>query len=148
MEMDALLDGAAEVGVLPEALRVFTNDELDLLVNGRRDIDLDDVQAYALHQGDAFGADHVVALWFWQMMHDFDATMRAKALAFATGSNKIPLDGFTPPLTLTLDAMRTDALPVVHTCFNQIVLSNFSSYAALKKQFTFAVLNSNTFELS
>ena len=54
----------------------------------------------------------------------------------------------TPPLTLTLDPPRVDALPVVHTCFNQIVLSNFTSYATMKKQCAFAIRNCATFELS
>jgi hypothetical protein len=148
MEMDALLDGAAEVGVVPDLLRRFSLEELDLLVNGRRDVDVGELEAYCLHQGEGFAPDHAVSLWFWQMMHEFDDDMRARALAFATGSNKIPLDGFSPPLTLTLDPLRVDALPVVHTCFNQIVLSNFTSYATMKKQCAFAIRNCATFELS
>ena len=148
MEMDALLDGAAEVGVVPDLLRRFSLEELDLLVNGRRDVDVGELEAYCLHQGEGFAPDHAVSLWFWQMMHEFDGDMRARALAFATGSNKIPLDGFSPPLTLTLDPLRVDALPVVHTCFNQIVLSNFTSYATMKKQCAFAIRNCATFELS
>ncbi|KAH8044024.1 ubiquitin protein ligase [Aureococcus anophagefferens] len=147
MEMDALLDGAAEVGVVPDLLRRFSLEELDLLVNGRRDVDVGELEAYCLHQGEGFAPDHAVSLWFWQMMHEFDDDMRARALAFATGSNKIPLDGFSPPLTLTLDPLRVDALPVVHTCFNQIVLSNFTSYATMKKQCAFAIRNCATFEL-
>ncbi|KAH8063495.1 ubiquitin protein ligase [Aureococcus anophagefferens] len=148
MEMDALLDGAAEVGVVPDLLRRFSLEELDLLVNGRRDVDVGELEAYCLHQGEGFAPDHAVSLWFWQMMHEFDDDMRARALAFATGSNKIPLDGFSPPLTLTLDPLRVDALPVVHTCFNQIVLSNFTSYATMKKQCAFAIRNCATFVLS
>ena len=37
---------------------------------------------------------------------------------------------------------------MVHTCFNQIVLSNFTSYATMKKQCAFAIRNCATFELS
>ena len=82
------------------------------------------------------------------MLHDFDAAVRARALAFATGSNKIPLDGFTPPLTLTFDPLRSDALPVAHTCFNQVVLSKYSSYATMVRQFKYAVAECASFELS
>ncbi|KAH8043910.1 ubiquitin protein ligase [Aureococcus anophagefferens] len=112
MEMDALLDGAAEVGVVPDLLRRFSLEELDLL-----------------------------------MMHEFDDDMRARALAFATGSNKIPLDGFLRRSRSRSTPARGRA-PVVHTCFNQIVLSNFTSYATMKKQCAFAIRNCATFELS
>ena len=72
----------------------------------------------------------------------------ARVLAFATGSDRIPVDGFRPPLTLTHDAARTDALPVAHTCFNQIILSRASSYAAAARQLRCAVDNCASFELS
>lgn len=148
LEMDAVLDGCRDVGVVPDLLAPFSLGELDLLLNGRRDIDLDELQAYSLHQGRGFAADHVVSIWFWQMLHEADDGLRSRSLAFATGSNKIPLDGFTPPLTLTLDDLRVDALPVVHTCFNQIVLSKYTSYSAMARQWKYAVAECASFELS
>ena len=118
------------------ALAAFSGGEVRTLICGRGGgVDVDELRAHAQYTEDArtgFGHDHVVALWFWQAMADLGAAGVARVLAFATGSDRIPVDGFRPPLTLTHDAARTDALPVAHTCFNQIILSRASSYAAAR----------------
>ena len=152
MELDALLRGAAEAGLAPGALAAFSGGEVRTLICGRGGgVDVDELRAHAQYTEDArtgFGHDHVVALWFWQAMADLGAAGVARVLAFATGSDRIPVDGFRPPLTLTHDAARTDALPVAHTCFNQIILSRASSYAAAARQLRCAVENCASFELS
>ena len=152
MELDALLRGAAEAGLAPGALAAFSGGEVRTLICGRGGgVDVDELRAHAQYTEDArtgFGHDHVVALWFWQAMADLGAAGVARVLAFATGSDRIPVDGFRPPLTLTHDAARTDALPVAHTCFNQIILSRASSYAAAARQLRCAVDNCASFELS
>ena len=152
MELDALLRGAAEAGLAPGALAAFSGGEVRTLICGRGGgVDVDELRAHAQYTEDArtgFGHDHVVALWFWQAMADLGAAGVARVLAFATGSDRIPVDGFRPPLTLTHDAARADALPVAHTCFNQIILSRASSYAAAARQLRCAVDNCASFELS
>ena len=133
-------------------LAAFSGGEVRTLICGRGGgVDVDELRAHAQYTEDArtgFGHDHVVALWFWQAMADLGAAGVARVLAFATGSDRIPVDGFRPPLTLTHDAARTDALPVAHTCFNQIILSRASSYAAAARQLRCAVENCASFELS
>ena len=75
LEMDALLDGCADVGVVPDLLAPFGLDELGLLFNGRRDVDLDEVQAYSLHQGPPdFDASHVVSIWFLPCVQENPST--------------------------------------------------------------------------
>ena len=152
MELDALLRGAAEAGLVPGALAAFSRGEVRTLICGRGGgVDVDELRAHARYTADArtgFGHDHVVALWFWQAMADLGAAGVARVLAFATGSDRVPVDGFRPPLTLTHDAARADALPVAHTCFNQIVLARASSYAAALRQLRCAVDNCVSFELS
>jgi len=148
MEMDALASGASELGCTPALLKPFDPAELDLLLNGRREIDVDELAAHAEYRGVDFDEKHVVAIWFWQLMHEFGPEDRASVLSFATGSNKVPLDGFTPPLTITLQCDRLDALPTSHTCFNQVVLPTYSSFDLVRKQFKFAIDNSKSFELS
>lgn len=148
LEIDALLLGCADLGVTPDRLGKFTSSELTLLLNGRKDIDVDEIRAFAAHQGDGFPLDHVVALWFWQFMFEADSTDRESVLVFATGSHRVPLDGFEPPLTLCLDCERVDALPTAHTCFNQLVLPSYSSYDVLRRQLRLAIANADTFELT
>ena len=44
--------------------------------------------------------------------------------------------------------MVEDSLPKAHTCFNQLVLPPYSSFAKLKERILFAVANSEGFELA
>ncbi|KAE8914422.1 hypothetical protein PF003_g1413 [Phytophthora fragariae] len=69
-------------------------------------------------------------------------------LKFMTGTNKIPLDGFEPPLNLTKSDLDPQALPRTHTCFNQLVLPEYTSYETLVEKVTFAITNAEGFELS
>ena len=82
-------------------------------------------------------------------MRDFDDEGRRGFLKFFTGSSRIPLDGFDPALNITEGVdMVTDSLPKAHTCFNQLVLPQYSSYEVLKEKILFAVANTEGFELS
>ena len=52
-------------------------------------------------------------------------------LAFVTGSVCMPLDGFDPPFHITSTESSIDSLPRAHTCFNQLIIPNYTS----KKRF-------------
>ena len=55
----------------------------------------------------------------------------------------------TPALNITQGVdMVEDSLPKAHTCFNQLVLPPYSSFAKLKERILFAVANSEGFELA
>ena len=60
-----------------------------------------------------------------------------------------PLDGYDPPFNVTLGSdMAKNSLPKSHTCFNQIVLPQYSSYEALKEKLLFAVENTDGFGMA
>mmetsp|Transcript_5968 Transcript_5968/g.9670 ORF Transcript_5968/g.9670 Transcript_5968/m.9670 type:complete len:801 (-) Transcript_5968:415-2817(-) len=131
-----------------DAFKVFDIDELELLINGKKEIDADEIRAYTIFQG-AFNKDHPVVLWFFQAMAEWEPPDRAKVLKFCTGTDRIPIDGFEPPFNLTEGAdMGPEALPRTHTCFNQLVLPNYPSYAKLKEKLLYAAENADGFQLS
>ena len=59
--------------------------------------------------------DETVQL-FWKIFESFDPALRAKLLAFSTGTTKVPLDGFDPLYTITKGTDGLDSLPRSHTC--------------------------------
>ena len=68
---------------------------------------------------------------------------------FATGMNRIPLDGFDPPFQICKGSEPDPgALPKAHTCFNMFVLPDYATYSQLKQKVAYAIKNTNTFELS
>ena len=64
---------------------------------------------------------------------------RKRLLRFVTGTCRIPLDGFDPPFTLTPSDLDENALPMAHTCFNQLVLPTYSTVGLLLKRLDVAV---------
>ncbi|OQR98328.1 HECT E3 ubiquitin ligase [Achlya hypogyna] len=145
-QLDALLVGLHTL--VPAAmLQAFAWDELQLLLNGNPAVDVDQLRAHAAFQG-GYDANAQVVLWLWQALRGWPNAKRQLFLKFATGSTTIPLDGFEPPFTLTLSDLEPTALPRSHTCFNQLVLPEYPTLALLEEKLSFAIANTEGFELS
>ncbi|KUF98444.1 F-box/LRR-repeat protein 7 [Phytophthora nicotianae] len=145
-QMDALVQGFTTLIPL-SAIKTFDLVELKLLVNGKPTIDVEELRSCTVFQG-GFDEHSQVVLWLWQALREFTIELRGQFLKFMTGTNKIPLDGFEPPLNLTKSDLDPQALPRTHTCFNQLVLPEYTSYETLVEKVTFAINNAEGFELS
>lgn len=128
----------------------LTPDELNLMLNGKREVEVEELRAYCIYQGaDAYFNDtHEGVVWFWQAVRSFNQTERRNLLKFFTGSARVPLDGFDPPINITQgEDMVLNSLPRSHTCFNQLVLPRYANYEMCVKQLKFAMENTVGFEL-
>ncbi|KAE9124818.1 hypothetical protein PF005_g6184 [Phytophthora fragariae] len=146
VQMDALVQGFTTLIPL-SAIKVFDMAELRMLVNGKPTIDVEELRSCTVFQG-GYDEHAQVVLWLWQALREFTIELRGQFLKFMTGTNKIPLDGFEPPLNLTKSDLDPQALPRTHTCFNQLVLPEYTSYETLVEKVTFAITNAEGFELS
>jgi E3 ubiquitin-protein ligase HUWE1 len=85
--------------------------------------------------------------WFWRAVRSFDAEEKAKLLQFATGTSKVPLNGFeklegmngVSKFNIHRDYGSKDRLPSSHTCFNQIDLPEYDSYETLRGSLLMAI---------
>lgn len=149
-ELHAFLAGLHEI-VPVECLTSFATHEMDRLLNGQDPVhvDVDEVRAFASYTGGFTDSDPTV-LWLWTAWRNFQTGPEAsKLLVFISGASRVPLDGFSPPLTITFGSdMELDALPKAHTCFNQLVLPRYSSYQSLHSKLSFAIANCTGFELT
>ncbi|DBA03405.1 TPA: hypothetical protein N0F65_002813 [Lagenidium giganteum] len=145
-QLDAIFQGFATLIPLA-SLKVFELAEFRMLVNGKPTIDVEELRANVVFQG-GYNEHSQVVLWLWQALREFPLELRGHFLKFMTGTNKIPLDGFEPPLNLTKSDLDPQALPRTHTCFNQLVLPEYSSYETLVDKITFAIKNAEGFDLS
>lgn len=70
-----------------------------------------------------------VVLWFWTYWRSLaqeDPPGSIALLRFITGSDRAPLDGFEPPLTIVeATDLTPESLPRAHTCFNTLVSRMF-----------------------
>jgi E3 ubiquitin-protein ligase NEDD4 len=83
--------------VIPEPLlTIFDFQELELLMCGLPEIDMEDWKEQSEYSGeyDEIGADHPTCGWFWEVVGEFDHELKARLLQFVTGTSGVPSRGF------------------------------------------------------
>jgi hypothetical protein len=130
-----------------EQISTFSTEELQLLLNGRGDINIGELRTMTTYTG-GFVASSPCIVWFWAAMSDFTHEQRGAVLRFITGSPKVPLDGFDPPFQIMKDDASPNYLPRSHTCFNQLVLPNYTSQGLMIEKLLYAVNNAVGFQFS
>lgn len=92
------------------------------MISGTPDIDVDEWRAATEYNG--YTSSDPVIVWWWRALKSFNREERAKVLSFATGTSRVPLDGFTE-LQGVQGVQRfsihraygdADRLPQAHTC--------------------------------
>jgi len=136
-QLAAFLEGFYDI--IPRRLiSIFNEQELELLLSGLPDINIDDLKANTEYHKYTYTSLQIV--WFWRALRSFDQTDRAKFLQFVTGSSKVPLQGFgalegmngAQKFQIHRDDRSTDRLPAAHTCFNQLDLPAYETYDKLR----------------
>ena len=72
---------------------IFDAQELELLMCGYADVDIQDWKRNTLYKG---GYDMVVPViqWFWKAVLLMDSESRIRLLQFVTGTSRVPMNGF------------------------------------------------------
>lgn len=143
-QMDNFLMGFHEI-IPKEIVSIFDEQELELLISGLPDIDVQDWQNNTIYNN--YSPSSIQIQWFWRAVKSFDNEERAKLLQFATGTSKVPLNGFKElsgannesKFSIHRDYGPLDRLPSSHTCFNQIDLPAYESYETLRGSLLLAI---------
>jgi len=148
-QMNELLLGFFDV--IPEPLlTVFDFQELELLMCGLPEIDLDDWMEHTEYSGEYehLGRDYPSCRWFWEVVAEFDQEMKARLLQFVTGTSGVPSRGFGVLQgndgnirKFTIHAISVDVClyPRAHTCFNRIDLPMYETKEELRDRLKLAV---------
>ncbi|XP_050098940.1 E3 ubiquitin-protein ligase NEDD4-like isoform X2 [Anopheles aquasalis] len=149
-QMQAFLDGFGSLVPL-NLLKIFDENELELLMCGIQSIDVKDWKRNTLYKGDYY-PNHVIVQWFWRAVLSFSNEMRARLLQFVTGTSRVPMNGFKElygsngPQMFTIEKWGTpENYPRAHTCFNRLDLPPYESYLQLKDRLVKAVEGSQGF---
>jgi len=143
-QIDSLLGGFYEI-IPKDLISIFNEQEVELLISGTPDIDVDEWRAATDYNG--YTQSDPMIVWWWRALKSFNRDERAKVLSFATGTSRVPLGGFVD-LQGVQGVQRfsihraygdPDRLPQAHTCFNQIDLPEYSSYEKLRTQLLLAI---------
>ncbi|PON94002.1 Coatomer beta subunit [Trema orientale] len=143
-QINAFLEGFTEL-VPRELISIFNDKELELLISGLPEIDLDDLKANTEYTG--YTAASSVVQWFWEVVKGFNKEDMARLLQFVTGTSKVPLEGFkalqgiSGPQRFQIHKAygAPDRLPSAHTCFNQLDLPEYTSKDQLHERLLLAI---------
>eukprot|EP00928_Gymnodinium_smaydae_P061929 TRINITY_DN45894_c0_g1_i1.p1 TRINITY_DN45894_c0_g1~~TRINITY_DN45894_c0_g1_i1.p1 ORF type:complete len:810 (-),score=66.17 TRINITY_DN45894_c0_g1_i1:8-2230(-) len=121
--------------------------DLELIVTGLPTIDVEEWRAHTTinskNQSSA-AREHVqLCDWLFEVLSLMSTEGRAKVLAFACGSSRLPSSGFAglkPYFDLVVHASAdTSSLPTAHTCFNQLCMPLYSSREELQERLRIAL---------
>ncbi|CAD5113695.1 DgyrCDS2857 [Dimorphilus gyrociliatus] len=150
-QMSSFLTGFNEI--IPNTnLQIFDANEIELLLAGLQDIDVQDWKSHSQYRRD-YNANHPVIINFWKTVYSFNNETRSKLLQFVTGTSRVPMNGFKElygsngPQLFTIEhwGLPTD-LPRAHTCFNRLDLPAYTTYDELRKKLLIAIENSEGFD--
>lgn len=110
-------------------------------------IDIADLRSHCKYEDGYTGKEDQIG-WFWAAVDSFDDVQRRQLLQFWSGSDGMPVEGFgslEPAFHIvSVDRMydkadRTARLPAAHTCFRQLDLPRYASYAELQEKVLIAI---------
>ena len=144
-QISAFVKGFEEV-IPRDMISILNAAELELLISGTPDIDIEDLRANTDYHG-GYGVGSKQIQWFWEVLRELSKENLARLLMFSTGTSKVPLDGFAAlqgmqgPQKFQIHRVQAEdsKLPTAHTCFNQLDLPEYSSKAILRERLTFAI---------
>ena len=130
-----------------DKISAFTSNELELIINGRPFIDLEEWETFTLYKG-AYNRDHIVIKWFWEILAEFTQKELSNLLLFATGASRVPLGGFEvlesnggTIYKFTIEYINYDKFHKnfikAHTCFNRIDLPCYPTKQELEEALRF-----------
>ena len=108
-----------------DLVSIFSEQELELLISGLPDINVDDWKNNTEYHNYTAASPQIQ--WFWRAVRTFEKEEQAKLLQFVTGTSKVPLNGFKElegmngfsKFNIHRDYGSKDRLPSSHTCFNR-----------------------------
>ncbi|MQL76681.1 hypothetical protein Taro_009068 [Colocasia esculenta] len=147
-QINAFMEGFIDL-IPKDLISIFNDKELELLISGLPDIDLDDLRANTEYSG--YNNVSPVIQWFWEVVQGFSKEDKARLLQFVTGTSKVPLEGFSAlqgisgPQRFQIHKAygSTNHLPSAHTCFNQLDLPEYSSKEQLQERLLLAIHEAN-----
>lgn len=79
-------------GGLQDLINMFNDHELELLISGLPEIDVDDLRGNTEYTGYTPAAKQIQ--WFWEIVAALSKEDLALLVQFVTGTSKVPLEGF------------------------------------------------------
>ena len=125
----------------------FTSNEIELILNGKPFIDLEEWKLYVVYKS-PYNQNHKVIIWFWEILAKLSQKQLSNLLLFSTGASRVPLGGFAELQSSrgNISHFTIEYISYVpnkknyikaHTCFNKIDLPNYPNKTELEEAIQF-----------
>jgi len=150
-QVGALCRGLASI-VPFNFFSIFTAKQLEILITGNPDIDIDLLREKTEYRGSVTPNDRHIKL-FWQVMKNFSQEDRKRFLQFVWGRNRLPSNsvGFGRELFKISDHSQAifsrdpdRYLPISHTCFFAFELPRYTTEHVMREKILYAINNCTT----
>ncbi|CAH1114233.1 unnamed protein product [Psylliodes chrysocephalus] len=124
---------------------LFRPEEIELLICGSKNFDFDELEHSTEYDGGYTNESQIIKD-FWSVVHALSTEDKRKLLQFTTGSDRVPIGGLSRlKLVIAKNGPDSDRLPTAHTCFNVLLLPEYSSKEKLKDRLVKAINYSKGF---
>lgn len=126
---------------------IFSPADLEQLICGQRTLNFHELKEWCIY-ANGYNPESQLIKWFWEIVLDeWTDEQRRKLLSFSTGSDRAPVNGLKAmKFFIIKDEVDDDMkLPISHTCFNQLIIPNYSTKDILRKKLQMAIENSTGF---
>ncbi|XP_072390654.1 ubiquitin-protein ligase E3A [Diabrotica undecimpunctata] len=124
---------------------LFRPEEIELLICGSKNFDFDELENSTEYDGGYTNESQIIKD-FWSVVHALSLEDKRKLLQFTTGSDRVPIGGLSRlKLVVAKNGPDSDRLPTAHTCFNVLLLPEYSSKEKLKDRLVKAINYSKGF---
>ncbi|XP_061894805.1 ubiquitin-protein ligase E3A-like isoform X2 [Entelurus aequoreus] len=118
---------------------LFRPEEVELLICGSRKLDFQALEKTTDYDG-GYSKDSRVIKDFWETIHSFEEEQKKMFLQFTTGTHRAPVGGLGKlKMIIAKNGSDTDRLPTSHTCFNALLLPEYSSKEKLRERLLKAI---------
>lgn len=121
--------------------------ELELIICGTQELDFNQLKEGCVI-GDGYTETSPTIVFFWEVVLEFDLSLKKKFLFFLTGCDRSPIKGLSSlKMVISKHGSDPDKLPCAHTCFNYLLLPDYNDKIKLKERLLLAIENSEGFGL-
>eukprot|EP00051_Salpingoeca_urceolata_P000007 m.32341 g.32341 ORF g.32341 m.32341 type:complete len:746 (+) comp10011_c0_seq2:184-2421(+) len=145
-QFGAFKEGFFSVCAGAEALQLFDVDEIRLLLCGTEDLDFEALEKVTIYDG-GYEPETPVIQWFWELVkNEFSEEDKKQLLFFSTGSDRVPVGGLSKlKFVIGKQGPDSDRLPSAHTCFNVLLLPEYSAKDKLDRLLRNAIRHAEGF---
>ncbi|NXM90397.1 HACE1 ligase, partial [Oenanthe oenanthe] len=144
-QINAFLQGF-HMFIPPSLIQLFDEYELELLLSGMPEIDVNDWLKNTEYTSGYERGDQVIQ-WFWDVVEELSQEERVLLLQFVTGSSRVPHGGFAHIMggsglqnfTIAAVPYTANLLPTSSTCINMLKLPEYPSKEILKDRLLVAL---------